>query len=103
MIQPPTFDDEHRSTTFPRHENSNAFIVFAFGLMPRSIHMSPQPRTQVIVVDPAGASTTSSKFGSDTCAFAAAHPVPSNAAAMSVLAIVVIGILLFVFRLTIVG
>jgi hypothetical protein len=66
VIQPPTFLDEHRSTPFPRHENSNDVIVVPFGLMPRSIHISRQPRTQVIVVAPGGASTTSSKLGSDT-------------------------------------
>src|SRR5437899_6034228 len=58
--------------------------------MPRSIHASPQPRTQVIVVFPPGASTTGSKSGTDICALATAQPVPSNAAATRVLTMIVL-------------
>src|SRR5258705_13899147 len=59
-------------------------------LIPRSIHISRQPRRHVMVVAPAGASTTSSKLGSDACAFAAPQPVPSNAGATSVLTMIVL-------------
>jgi hypothetical protein len=65
VIQPPTFADEHRSTPGPEQLKSKDRIVVAFGLIPRSIHISLQPRRHVIDVGPAGASTTNSKSGSD--------------------------------------
>jgi hypothetical protein len=60
VIQPPTFAEEHRA---PEQENSKLEIGFEFGFTPRSTHASEQPRTQVIVVGPPGASTTNSKSG----------------------------------------
>jgi hypothetical protein len=62
-IQPPTVADEHRPAVLPVHEKSNDDCGLAFGLMPRCTHINVQPRTHVMLVGPAGASTTSSKSG----------------------------------------
>jgi hypothetical protein len=51
-------------------------VAVALGFNPRSTHARLQPLTQVIVVDPTGASTTISKLGSDVCALAMAQPNP---------------------------
>jgi hypothetical protein len=75
LIQPPTLCDEHLEA--PSHLNVKVFIGLEFGLRPRSTHASSQPRTHSIVVSPEGAFTTTSKFGSEVCALAAIHPIPT--------------------------
>src|SRR5262249_377641 len=77
LIHPPTLADEQRpSDVFP-HLNLKVCTMSVFGLSPRSTHANPQPRTHSIVVSPSGALTTISKAGSEVCAFAAIHPIPT--------------------------
>jgi hypothetical protein len=79
ISQPPTRWEEHRPVG-DVHVNVNVCLVCASDERPRSTHDSSHPRTQRMLVSPTGASTTSSKVGSDGCARPATQPRQTKAA-----------------------